>query len=505
MGKQTPRHMAEKGARPVGAGGRPRNGGSAERQHVTPDAEPLSDEPGNEERPSESDGGFGSPLVSGGGIQTPVYTRQALESDRKRREESLEGVRKGHRGRKVAAVLLVLGALAVALGVCYSIWLQIPMTVTVNGSKVRVSRQGTTVQTLYQQAEPDVTAGNLLDVTGDVLGQGQGHLYEATVNGSQVDYDQAASYAISGDDQVNFSNGSDVTESYTVGDQTTIQPKLKMEGSEGVIFYVKQWGYPTVTQKETGDVSGKSVDAVVTQGQDLVVERANVHPEGDQKLVALTFDDGPTEYTNKYLDILDQYGAKATFCELGSQISEYPDASKRVVSEGMQLISHTWDHQQMTKLSADQVRSELDKSFQEINDVTGVTTTALRQPYGSMNSNVWLYSGGSMSVAFFWTHDSEDWRRPGADKIVANCTSYYQPGSIILMHDGGGNRDQDLEALPKIIQAWQDQGYTFVTLSELLDSDPNIPDDVASCQATMPDGAAWPTELSADSVNNAIP
>lgn len=504
MGKQAPRHMA-KGARPAGAGGRPRNPKPAANAQRASEEKQTTKELTGDEASSGYDEAFDDSLVGGEGINTPVYTRQALESDRKRREESLEGVRKGHRGRKVAAILLVLGALAIALGVCYYVWLQIPMTVTVNGTKVRTSRQGTTVQTLYQQAEPDVTAGNLLDVTGDVLGRGQGHLYEATVNGNQVDYDQAANYSVSGDDQVNFSNGSDVTESYTVGDQTTIQPKLKMEGSEGVIFYVKQWGYPTVTQKETGNTSGKSVDAVVTQGQDLIVERANVHPDGDQKLVALTFDDGPTEYTNKYLDILKQYGAKATFCELGSQISEYPDASKRVVSEGMQLISHTWDHQQMTRLSADQVRSELDQSFQEIKDVTGVTTTALRQPYGSMNSNVWLYSGGSMSVAFFWTHDSEDWRRPGADKIVANCTSYYQPGSIILMHDGGGNRDQDVEALPKIIQAWQDQGYTFVTLSELLASDTNIPDDVASCQATMPDGAAWPTELSSDSVNNAIP
>ncbi|MDD5799696.1 MAG: polysaccharide deacetylase family protein [Coriobacteriales bacterium] len=504
MAKQKPRHMAQRGTRREAV---PAQDASFEawRDDDLPRHEQGEEPTRESDDQLHADDSFVDPLPAGEGIRTPTYSRQQLESDRRRREEALEGVRPRHHGRKLLAIVLVLVALGAALGLCYHVWLQIPITVIVDGKQVRTDHQGTTVQTLFEQTQPDVTAGNLLSVTGDVLTQGGGDAYEATVNGNAVSPSDASGYAIKANDQVSFQNGSDVTESYTVGEQTTVQPKLRMEGNEGVIFYVKQWGKPTVTQKETGDQSGQSIDAVVSQGQDLVVERANVHPADGQKLVALTFDDGPSEYTQKYLDILNQYGAKATFCELGQQIQEDPDASKAVVDAGMQLVSHTWDHQQLTRCTAEQVKSELDQSFQEIQSVTGVTTTTLRQPYGSMNANVWLYSGGSMSVAAFWTHDSEDWRRPGPDAIVANCTSYFQPGSIILMHDGGGNRDQDVDALPKIIQAWQAQGYTFVTLSELLDSDPDIPDDIASCQATMPSDAVWPTEIASDSANNAIP
>lgn len=459
-----------------------------------------------EEDPVPSDGLWESETIdSSEGVRTPTYTRELIEADRRRREQELEGGKKHRRGRKVAAVVIVLATLVVALGVVYYIWLQIPITVTVNGTKVRAPHQGTTVETLFEQVKPSVTAGNHLDIEGGVITEGGGDPYEATVNGSDVSYQDASSYVLKGNDTVSYGNGADTTEDYSVGDASVQQPKLKMEGTQGVVFYVKQWGTPTTVEPHTGVESGKTVDVVTTQGQDCIVERANIHPDNDQKVVALTFDDGPSEYTDKYLDILDQYGIKATFCELGDQIDEYPEVSKRVVSEGDQLISHTWDHKQLTTLGADAVKSELTQSFDKIRAVAGVNTSAVRQPYGSMNADVWLASGGSMSVAVFWTHDSQDWERPGADKILANSTTYFQSGSIILMHDGGGNRDQDLEALPQIIEAWQNEGYTFVTLSELLDSDPNVPDEVASCDATLPDGAAWPTEVSSDSINNAIP
>ena len=81
------------------------------------------------------------------------------------------------------------------------------------------------------------------------------------------------------------------------------------------------------------------------------------------------------------------------------------------------------------------------------------------------------------------------------DQIVSAACSNVHSGSIILMHDGGGPRDQDVEALPQIIDTLQSQGYTFVTISELLASDDSIPDDVASCNSTMPESAVWPDEI----------
>lgn len=100
-----------------------------------------------------------------------------------------------------------------------------------------------------------------------------------------------------------------------------------------------------------------------------------------------------------------------------------------------------------------------------------------------------------MSVSVLWNQDSLDWELPGVEAIVGKALNSIQPGSIILMHDGGGNRDQDVEALPQIIEQLQGAGYRLVTLSELLASDPDIPADIAGGNAQMPEGAVWPTEI----------
>ena len=97
-----------------------------------------------------------------------------------------------------------------------------------------------------------------------------------------------------------------------------------------------------------------------------------------------------------------------------------------------------------------------------------------------------------------WNQDSLDWKRPGADAIVQNSLKGITSGSIILMHDGGGNRDQDVEALPTIIETLQGEGYEFVTVTELMKSDSSIPEDIASGNATMPEGCVWPTEIKGD-------
>ena len=104
----------------------------------------------------------------------------------------------------------------------------------------------------------------------------------------------------------------------------------------------------------------------------------------------------------------------------------------------------------------------------------------------ALSSAVWILQ---------WAYTGGGEPEPGVDAIVQNCVSGIQPGYVILMHDGGGNRDQDLEALPKIIDQLHEQGYEFVTISELMASDDSIPDEACSGDATMPTDAVWPTEV----------
>ena len=395
-------------------------------------------------------------------------------------------------------------AVLAAIALISILWTNRSIAVTVDGTPTDV-RVNSTLEAVYKKSGSTATPGNHVAVNGDVITEGGGMPFSATVNGNQVPDDQLAGYHVSKDDDIQFSDGTDTTEEYDVTDTKEQDPKLKMEGADGTIFYVKQWGKKGVTETRQGKESGKTATVEAQAPQDAIVERAYPKPDNDQKLVALTFDDGPADlYTKQYLDIMDKYGVKATFNLIGEQVAEYPEIVKDIASRGHQVASHTWDHQQLTKLGQKDIQTELDKTWDALAD-QGIQTSTLRQPYGSINTDVRLYSAGRLSVAAFWSHDSQDWAKPGADAIVANCTADMQPGSIILMHDGGGERDQDVEALPQIIEAWQKAGYKFVTISELMASDSSIPKEITSNYAPLPDDCVWPTEVASDSVDNAIP
>jgi peptidoglycan/xylan/chitin deacetylase (PgdA/CDA1 family) len=274
------------------------------------------------------------------------------------------------------------------------------------------------------------------------------------------------------------------------------QPKLEMDGSYGAIGYISQWGKVGKQEVRTGKTSGETANGDVIQPvQNCVITLHNVTPDDGKKVVALTFDDGPSSYTSKYLDILNQYGIHATFFNLGQSVDEYPDESKAIVEQGSQLASHTYSHDDLPTDSSDKVLSEVTSAFTSIKNATGQDTTVIRPPYGDFKETTWSHTNGTMSTSVLWNMDSEDWRRPGADKIVSNACDGITSGDIILMHDGGGNRDQDVEALPKIIERLQGEGYTFVTVNELMASDSSIPDWCCTGNNPMPDDAVWPTEI----------
>lgn len=184
------------------------------------------------------------------------------------------------------------------------------------------------------------------------------------------------------------------------------------------------------------------------------------------KSIALTFDDGPSEYTDRILDILEKEDVPATFFVIGSQVTpdQYPTL-KRMSGDGMRIALHTWSHADLSHSSDTTVVDELDKTSDAIEQVTGEPSTCYRPPYGATSQHVRsLAENHGYTNEQLWGIDSEDWQRPGADKIFKNAT---QPAdtpdvpSVILMHDGGGNREQTLEALPRIIHYYKDHGYTF--------------------------------------------
>ena len=379
-----------------------------------------------------------------------------------------------------------------------------PVDVTVNGAEVQVPINST-LREVYEQGEP-VAPGNFVSVGGNILEEGAGEELAATLNGEAVPAEELANRTVTGGEEITFEQGADTMEEYTTEIEVT-QPKLEFrvkEGTgdkgymvqQGMVQYVYQWGYEGKVEIRHGSVSGETARGETLQElQNCVIMIQDIHPDNDEPLVALTFDDGPTYYTEPYMQILANYGINATFNMIGEQVPDYASVVRANAEAGNQLASHTWDHQQLTTLEPQTLREELQMTTDAIYEASGVTVTQIRPPYGDLDNDCWVNCNGLMTVSVYWSHDSEDWQQPGVDTMVSYCTSWMAPGSVILMHDGGGAREQDLEALPRIIEAWQNAGYRFVTMEELLASDSSIPREIIDGQQTMPEGAVWPTEL----------
>lgn len=391
---------------------------------------------------------------------------------------------------KAIYAFMVASTIVVIAGL---IWAFMPFSVIING-EAKTANKFTSLTQLCLENK-DAASGDFVAVDGSALLPGAGELFSATINGTALEETQLSSYVIQPEDSIVFSKGKDTTEPYVVSDVQEVAPKLEHVGEVGSVTYVEAWPYAGKTEKRTGLFSGKTAEVVVQPVQNARLVTKNIHPQNGEKLVALTFDDGPSQYTERYLDILDQFGAHATFFELGSESEKLPQISKEVQDRGMEVGTHTYGHELASKLSPEALQNTLKKGIEVLSN-EGISTSMLRPPYGDFNLSSWLHNGGILSSAIKWTNDSEDWKKPGVDAIVQNALANITNGSIILMHDGGGDREQDLQALPQILQALSDEGYKVVTVSELLKSDPSIPKEVAEGTATMPEDATWPTELS---------
>ncbi|MBW8486599.1 bifunctional polysaccharide deacetylase/glycosyltransferase family 2 protein [Actinomadura parmotrematis] len=192
----------------------------------------------------------------------------------------------------------------------------------------------------------------------------------------------------------------------------------------------------------------------------------------DRTLV-LTFDDGPDpRWTPRILEVLRRHRVPATFFVVGSAVARHPGVARQIRAAGGEIGLHTFTHADLSAVPDWRVRAELSQSQLAVAGALGVTSSLVRPPYSSTTAGIddgeWrvlgdLGAGGYTTV--LTTLDSEDWRRPGVDRIVANATPRDGRGQVLLFHDAGGDRAQTVEALDRLIPRLQARGYRFSTVA----------------------------------------
>ena len=400
------------------------------------------------------------------GAQRPVYQ----DARRPAQRQTKHPVPKRRRS-KTPIVIGVIVAVAVILGV----WFLIPknIDVTLNGQKVGTTT-ATTAEQLLADNNVELVPGNLLAVDGEVLTQGGGEPGVILANGEAIPYDTRCT----ADMVIETAVGADTTEEYTASEQvipySTTGDDRSFSNYWGGSIHLLADGKDGLMTVKTGTTSGKTVEEVTVPVQDGGYQVYTAQPS--DPVIALTFDDGPwSETTSEILDILEQYNAKATFFTIGCQIADHPEDIQRAVNLGCEVCTHTWDHADgsgggtnICNMSADEQIEEVTKGYAAIAEVTGTEPPhIMRAPGGNFYDeaidNLWPY----LDAEIGWDVDTEDWRKPGADTIASRIESV-EPGQVVLMHDGGGDRSQTVEALRMAMPVLVEKGYRFVTVSELL-------------------------------------
>lgn len=192
----------------------------------------------------------------------------------------------------------------------------------------------------------------------------------------------------------------------------------------------------------------------------------------NEKKIALSFDDGPhPTQTQKILAILDKYDVKATFFVIGKNATAYPDILRQVCEEGHEIGNHTNSHIKAIQSSAKELLFDIQKSHESILNICEYDTKLFRPPGGIINQSLTDISKKLNYKIILWDIDTKDWAHPSVENIKENVISNVKSGSIILFHDYISKDAPTPDALNEIIPLLKEEGYSFVTVGELINSE----------------------------------
>lgn len=372
---------------------------------------------------------------------------------------------------------IVGGIVALAVIVAAVVFIFFPpfYEVSINGITHRVNA-GATFQDAINAGYASPKAGNLMAIDGSVAKEGGGEPFQATYEGTTTSDLKAL---LPRGAQITISNGGDTTETYTettetVPFETRDLPTSNAAYYEGSIHIYSDGENGEQTTK-IGDVSGARISEVTKQPVPAGYRGYTVDT-GGEKVIALTFDDGPWHTTTKeIIDLLAEYNAHATFFVIGNQVEENPDLVREAHDNGNQIATHTYDHAagsgkgvNLTYMSSDEQVQEITKGLEAVDNALGTQVSrVLRTPGGNYYGPLITTLHPYIDAEIGWDVDTRDWSKPGAEKI-AEALKSVKPGQVVLMHDGGGDRSQTVEGLRTALPYLAQQGYKFITIDELM-------------------------------------
>lgn len=246
------------------------------------------------------------------------------------------------------------------------------------------------------------------------------------------------------------------------GIEITLMPGQAFPASQGVVVIPLSYEDVGTALKQERDRE------VATQPKKPVETSPQVDPNA--KKIAFTFDDGPSaETTGKILDTMKEYGAKGTFFVLGHMAEKNPDVIKRAVEEGHQLGNHTYGHPDLTTLSDEKIQNTIAVTNDIVEKATGVTMKIVRPTYGAVDADV--QRALSDYPLINWSLDTLDWKSRNTDSVVEKVLSAVKEGDIILFHD---IYETTAEAIAILVPKLVEQGYTIVTVEQLMESDGEV-------------------------------
>jgi len=352
----------------------------------------------------------------------------------------------------VRARVWLSAALAVGIGVAATVVLLArpdqAVAVAVDGRSVTLNASSPTVGDALAVAHIAATVGVVRAVVSGRVIPTAADPARITVNGEPA----SLGTRLRRDDRVEVVPGPDTVEPV---DERQVDGTFP--GLPAVERELWRLGRAGASRQVVGRLSGEVVSTTPVAGE------VESRPETD-KVVALSFDDGPDpRWTPTILAILKEQGVPATFCVLGSAARRNVDLVRVERDLGHSLCDHTVDHSHLPRLSHDGIVSQLKGAADILATILGTPPSLFRPPYGELSTDVIAVARASGTRVLTWNVDSQDYRKPPVDTIVANVMTAVRPGSVVLMHDGGGDRSGTAAALRPLIAALRAEGYTFTT------------------------------------------